>query len=208
MNRTGLVLDFGGVLTTPLPRAVRAFEQREGLPEGACLTAMYLDEDSRRLTHDLELGRLTQTEWNRLIAPALGVPPDDLMRRMFADLRPERRMIDAAARARAAGVKVGILSNSGGLDPWNLYADYQLDSRYDAVVLSERHALRKPDPAIYRVVLELLELPGSACVFVDDTAGYLPAAEELGMATVHAGDPVGTIARLEALLGVPLAADR
>lgn len=31
-NRTGLILDFGGVLTTPLLPVVLAFEQREGLP--------------------------------------------------------------------------------------------------------------------------------------------------------------------------------
>lgn len=60
-HRIGLVLDFGGVLTTPLLPAVLAFEKREGLAEGACLTALYLDEEGTRLTHALERGRSPRT---------------------------------------------------------------------------------------------------------------------------------------------------
>jgi putative hydrolase of the HAD superfamily len=203
-HRTGLILDFGGVLTTPLLPAVLAFERREGLAEGACITALYLDEDGTRRTHDLERGAITQTEWNTAAAASLGVAPDNLMGRIFADLRPETAVIDAAAAARRAGVRVAILSNSVGLDPWNLYDGYDLDQLYDAVVISQHHGMRKPEPAIFRLALERLGLPAEACVFVDDTEQYLAPAERLGLAGVHAKEPKETIAQLESLLGVPL----
>ncbi|MEU4097495.1 HAD-IA family hydrolase [Streptomyces sp. NPDC026673] len=203
-HRTGLILDFGGVLTTPLLPAVLAFERREGLAEGACITALYLDEEGTRRTHDLERGAITQTEWNIAAGRRLGVAPDNLMGRIFADLRPETALIDAAAAARRAGVRVGILSNSVGLDPWNLYDGYDLERSYDAVVISEQHGMRKPEPAIFRLTLEELGLPAEACVFVDDTEQYLAPAAELGLAGVHAKDPKETIAQLEALLGVSL----
>ncbi|MFE2849746.1 HAD-IA family hydrolase [Streptomyces lavendulae] len=203
-HRTGLVLDFGGVLTTPLLPAVLAFEQREGLPQGACITALYMDEEGVRLTHELERGTVSQTEWNEAAAPKLGVAPDNLMGRIFADLRPERSLIDAAAAAKRAGIKVGILSNSVGLTPWNLYDGYELDVLYDSVVISESHGLRKPDPELFEVALKQLGLAADECVFVDDTEEYVQAAEKLGFAGVHAQQPEQTIARLEALLGVPL----
>ncbi|GGN91384.1 phosphoglycolate phosphatase [Streptomyces albiflavescens] len=203
-HRTGLILDFGGVLTTPLLPAVLAFEKREGLPEGACITALYLDEAGARRTYDLERGVITQEEWNIAAARSLGLDSDNLMGRIFADLRPQTTMIKAAAAARQAGVKVGILTNSVGLDPWNLYDGYDLDQLYDAVVISEQHRMRKPEPAIFQLMLEMLAMSAEACVFVDDTEKYLAPAADLGLASVHAKDPIETIAQLEALLGVSL----
>lgn len=82
-QHTGLVLDFGGVLTTPLLPVVLAFEQREGLPQGACISALYQDEEGVRITSDLERGAVSQTEWNEIAGKKLGVSPDNLMGRIF-----------------------------------------------------------------------------------------------------------------------------
>ncbi|MEV0175548.1 HAD-IA family hydrolase [Streptomyces sp. NPDC050803] len=200
----GLVLDFGGVLTTPLLPAALAFEKREGLAEGTLLTGLHLTPEGIRLTEELERGTLTQTQWNAAAGRLLGVRPDNLMGRIFADLRPETSVIAAAAAARRAGVKVAILSNSVGLNPWNLYRGYDLERLYDAVVFSESHGTRKPEPRMYRLVLDALGLSAEECVFVDDTEQYLPPAAELGFSTVHAVAPARTVAALEALLGIPL----
>ncbi|MFI5998183.1 HAD-IA family hydrolase [Streptomyces sp. NPDC051362] len=203
-HRTGLVLDFGGVLTTSLLPAVLNFEKREGLTEGTCITALYLDEGGSQRTHALERGAITQHQWNEAAAAQLGVAPANLMGRIFADLRPEPLMINAAAAARRAGIKVAILSNSVGRAPWNLYEGYDLDALYDAVVISEDHGMRKPDPEIFRIALKLLELPAEQCVFVDDNPDYLPPAAGIGFMTVHAKAPQQTISQLEHFLGVPL----
>ncbi|MFF4796246.1 HAD-IA family hydrolase [Streptomyces sp. NPDC001276] len=203
-HRKGLVLDFGGVLTTPLLPAALAFENGEGLAEGTLLTRLYLDPEGIRITEELERGALTQSQWNEAAAALLGIPPDNLMGRIFADLRPEPSVIAAAAAARRAGVRVGILSNSVGLTPWNLYDGYEVEKRYDAVVLSEDHGTRKPEPEMFRLVLGELGLTAEECVFVDDTEQHLAPAADLGFATVHAVDPARTVAALEALLGIPL----
>lgn len=63
-HRKGLVVDVGGVLTTPLLPAALAFEKREGLAEGALLTGMYLNPEGVRLTGELERGALSQIQWN------------------------------------------------------------------------------------------------------------------------------------------------
>lgn len=203
-HRKGLVLDFGGVLTTPLVPAALAFEKRAGLAEGTLLTGLYLNPEGIRLTEELERGALTQTQWNEAAAGLLGIAPDNLMGRIFADLRPEPVLLAAAAAARRAGLKVGILSNSVGLAPWNLYEGYEIAERYDAAVLSEQHGLRKPDPEIFRIVLDQLGLRAEECVFVDDTEQHLAPAAALGFATVHAVAPGTTVAALESLLDLPL----
>jgi len=47
--------------------------------------------------------------------------------------------------------------------------------------------LGKPDPETYRMVLADLDLPGEACVMIDDFAVNLIPARELGMTTVFIG---------------------
>lgn len=149
----------------------------------------------------LEVGEATQEDWNRVIGGILGIDPTDLMRRALANLHLEPAMVDAAHRARAAGIKVAMLSNSFGLTPFNPYEALGMwNGKWDAIVLSEQLGVRKPDPAIYAHTLEQLGLSGADCVFVDDRAANLPPAEALGIRTIHHSEVAVTIAQLDALL--------
>lgn len=204
MRRTGLILDFGGVLTTNVAACALAFEREAGLAEGALLSTIALDPRGLALYEDLERGAISQTEWNERTGAILGIDGTDLLERMLAELRPEPRVIAAAQAARAAGITVGILSNSLGMNPYDPYDGYELDQRYDAVLLSEHYRMRKPDPEIYQIMLDLMDLPGETCVFVDDTAHNLPPAEERGIATILATDPERTVAEIEAALALSL----
>jgi putative hydrolase of the HAD superfamily len=204
MRRTGLILDFGGVLTTSVAACALAFEREAGLAEGALLSTIGLDPQGLGLYEDLERGAISQPEWNERTGAILGIDGTDLLERMLTDLRPEPRVIAAAQAARAAGITVGILSNSLGMYPYDPYDGYDLDERYDAVLLSEQYRMRKPEPEIYQLMLDLMNLPGEACVFVDDTAHNLPPAEEQGIATILATDPERTVAEIEAALRLSL----
>lgn len=204
MKRTGLILDFGGVLTTSVASCALGFDRRAGLPEGTFLTAIAKDPEGRALYADLERGAISQAEWNARTGALLGINGTNLLGRVLEDLHPEPWVIGAAQAARAAGIKVAIFSNSLGTEPYDIYAEYDIGGRYDAVLLSEHYKLRKPDPELYTIMLDLMQLPGEACVFVDDTARNLPPAEALGIATVLAEEPAETIARLEAVLGLHL----
>jgi putative hydrolase of the HAD superfamily len=204
VNRTGLILDFGGVLTTGVAACALAFDRRAGLPDGTFLATIARDPQGAALYADLERGAITQDEWNRRTAALLGIDGTNLLGRVLADLHPEPAVIAAAQAARRAGVKVGIFSNSLGSGPYDVYAGYDLHTAYDAVLLSEDHKLRKPDPELYAIMLDLMQLPGEACVFVDDTARNLPPAQALGITTILAKEPASTITQIEAALGLRL----
>ncbi|WP_130797382.1 HAD family hydrolase [Streptomyces otsuchiensis] len=201
----GLILDFGGVLTTRMRANGEAFERSEGLTPGAYFAALGEHPDGVATYAALEVGKATQEDWNRVIGRILGIDPTDLMRRALANLHPEPRIVAAANRARAAGIKVAMLSNSFGIEPYNPYEDKGLwTDCFDAVILSELEGVRKPSPRIYQRTLEALELTGPECVFVDDRAENLPPAEALGIRTVHhTTDPTGTAAILDSLLPDP-----
>ncbi|ATL32274.1 HAD-superfamily hydrolase subfamily IA, variant 3 [Streptomyces formicae] len=200
LSYRGLILDFGGVLTTRMRLNGEAFERSEGLTPGAYFHALEEHPDGVRVYADLEVGRATQEEWNHVIGGILGIDPTDLMRRALANLRPEPAIVAAAERARSAGIKVALLSNSFGLEPFNPYKQLGMYQDFDAVVLSEVERVRKPSAAIYQRTLAALDLTGPECVFVDDHAKNLPPAEALGITTIHHTDAAVTAARLDELL--------
>ncbi|MER6917365.1 HAD-IA family hydrolase [Streptomyces sp. NPDC000594] len=198
----GLILDFGGVLTTPMRLNGAAFERSMGLEPGAYFHALNENPTGVAIYAALEVGEATQDDWNRVIGGILNIDPTDLMRRALANLRPEPRIVAAAQRARAAGIKTALLSNSFGLHPYNPYEDLGMyEGFFDAIVLSEREGVRKPSSLIYQRALDALGLTGPECVFVDDHEHNLPPAEALGIRTIHhTTDPIGTAAQLDSML--------
>ena len=198
----GLLLDFGGVVTTDFFAALGAHCERLGLPHDSFRNLVTADPKGRELYHQVERGELSQPDFEQKIAQLLGVPPAGLIQGLLADLRPEPVMAEAVARARTAGIRVGVITNSWGTAPHDPYAAYQLDQRFDAVVISSQVGLRKPEPAIYRLAAEELAVPLGGIVFVDDIAANLQPAKELGMAVIHHVDPGRTVHDLERLLGL------
>lgn len=197
-----LILDFGGVLTLDFWDALREFCRREGLPEGALVDLVTTDLDGRRMLTDLERGAVGQREFEVYVAERLGVASDGLLARMAAYLVPDRRMLDAVAQLRAAGVRIAVLSNSWGSDYFDPYAPWGLPSRADVVVISDQVRMRKPDPAIFDLVVAQLGVPAEECVFIDDIAAYLEPARERGMTVIHHTDSVATISALGKLFDV------
>ena len=160
------------------------------------------DPKGRELHHQVERGELSQPDFERQIAQLLGVQPAGLIQGLLADLRPEPLIAEAVARARTAGIRVGVITNSWGTAPYDPYAAYQLHQRFDAVVISSQVGLRKPEPAIYCLAADELAVPLERIVFVDDIAANLQPAKELGMAVIHHVDPGRTVRNLERLLGL------
>jgi HAD superfamily hydrolase (TIGR01509 family) len=196
---TTLILDFGGVLTTDVWESIRSCARREGLPSEAFLGLLRDDAEIHHLYVGMEAGEVGQAEFEFRLAAAAGVPADGLLGRMGADLRPNRPMLSAVAALRASGVRIGILSNSWGTGYFNPYYGYQLEKRADAVILSDQVRLRKPDPAIFTLMLDLLGADAKCSVFVDDVAANLPPATAFGMATIHHVDTRHTLAALESV---------
>jgi putative hydrolase of the HAD superfamily len=197
----GLLVDWGGVMTTNLFDSFRAFCEQEGLSAEAVGETFRTDPASRELLIGLETGALSEADFEQQFATILGVAPAGLIERMFAGGRPDQAMQDAVRRARAAGVRTGLISNSWGT---SRYDRALLAELFDGLVISGEVGMRKPTPRIYELGAEAIGLEPASCVFVDDLAFNLTPARELGMATVHHVDSGQTITELERLLAVDL----
>jgi epoxide hydrolase-like predicted phosphatase len=200
-GRRGLLVDYGGVLTTNLFDSFRSFCELEGLEPETVGRRFREDRVCRELLIGLETGELPEHEFEPQFAAALGVSAPDLIDRLFAGSAPDQQMLDAVLAARSGGIRTGLVSNSWGT---RRYDRTQLGELFDGVVISGDVGMRKPAPEIYRLGAERIGLEPQQCVFVDDLPFNLAPAEELGMATVHHVSAEQTVAELEQLLGVKL----
>jgi putative hydrolase of the HAD superfamily len=198
-DRDGLIVDYGGVLTTDVFASFRAFCQAERLPPDTVRDRFRSDPEARELLAGLETGVLTAAEFEPRFAALLEVQSERLIERLFGGMQPDEAMIEGVRGARAAGTRTGLLSNSWG--DATSYDPALLQELFDGWVISSEVGLRKPDPAIYELAAERIALPPAACVYVDDLPGNLKPARALGMATVvHRGDAAATLAEVRALL--------
>ncbi|MFJ1708733.1 HAD-IA family hydrolase [Kitasatospora sp. NPDC088346] len=197
-----MIFDFFGVLTFNMVEVITAFEDREKLARGVFLRA-WADSRGQELFRKLELGQINQAEWNSGFAALIGVDSGDLMARYLHDAFPAFLVLQVAREARAAGVRTAVLSNSLGRAPYDPYAGFDLAGSFDAVVLSADVGVRKPDPAIFRIVLDRLGVSADECLFVDDSETNLEAAAALGLTPLLGLDEDVVAKRLRDLLGLP-----
>jgi epoxide hydrolase-like predicted phosphatase len=198
----GLLVDFGGVLTTDVFSSFAAFCEAEGLLPDTVREKFRADPGGRALLFDLEVGHISEVEFEPRFAQLLGVrDPAGLIDRLFAGMQPDEDMIAAVRAARQAGVRTGMVSNSWGK---GRYDRELMPVLFDGLVISAQEGMRKPDPEIYLLGAQRIGLEASECVFVDDLPGNLKPARELGMATVHHRGADSTVPELERLLGVAL----
>ena len=200
----GLLVDFGGVLTTNIWDSFRAFCDAEGLDREKVKQLFRQDPEALALLRRLEVGELDEDAFSVEFGPLLGIQADryaGLVDRLFAGMEPEESMFTALRRARAAGLKTGMISNSWGRGRYDRSLFGEL---FDGVVISGEVGLHKPQPQIFELGAERVALPPSACVFVDDLRENCEGAEAVGMVAVLHRDVDQTLARLEELLEIEL----
>ncbi|WP_234327370.1 HAD family hydrolase [Streptomyces sp. NRRL WC-3742] len=197
-----VVFDFFGVLTSNMVEVITWFENRERIAPGTFLRA-WADPRGQDLFRSLELGRISQEDWNTGFAALMGVKRDDLLARYLHDAFPAYQVLQVARQARAAGVRTAVLSNSLGRQPYDPYAGFDLHRTFDAVVLSAELGVRKPEPEAFRAVLERLGVTAEESLFVDDSEENLAAARRLGFTPVLGLDEDVVVRRLRELLRLP-----
>ncbi|MFD5824879.1 HAD-IA family hydrolase [Lentzea sp. NPDC060358] len=133
------------------------------------------------LLHRAVTGQITDEQWHDEIARTVPRHEVDSWA-VVGSVMPEALALVRAARRQCF---VALLSNA----TTRLESDLELlglDVEFDAVFNSARLGVAKPDPAIYRRVLD--ELGCETGVFCDDSAENAAAACEAGLDGVHVPD--------------------
>jgi putative hydrolase of the HAD superfamily len=197
----GLLIDWGGVLTTNLFTSFHEYCVRMEIDPAELGRRFSADPEFRELLISLEKGTLEEADFEQSFAGLLGVAPDGLIDGLFAGVQPDVAMVEAVRTAHEAGIRTALVSNSWGV---HRYPHDVLAEIFDGLVISGEEGTRKPAKRMYELGAERAGVATELCVFVDDLPFNLTPAEELGMATVHHTSAETTIPELERLLGVQL----
>jgi putative hydrolase of the HAD superfamily len=200
-ERTALLIDWGGVLTSNLFTSFHAYCLAAGIPPERLMGRFRTDPAARELLIALEKGELEEDAFELQFAAQLEVEPDGLIDGLFAGVHPDKAMVGAVRKAHAAGVRTALVSNSWGV---HRYPHELFDELFDGVVISAEEGIRKPSRRMYELGVERAGVAPSDCVYVDDLPFNLTPAAEMGMATIHHTSAEKTIPELERLLGVRL----
>jgi putative hydrolase of the HAD superfamily len=199
-----VIWDFGGVLTTSPFDAFERFEIERGLPTGI-IRRTNATNHWENAWAKFERAEVDSEAFDRLFAAesltqGAEVRGKDVLPLLSGDLRPE--MVEALRRI-AAKFKTGCITNNlpanaiGSADGRSLYIA-EVMALFNHVIESAKIGLRKPDPQIYQMMVEALDVDPQHCVYLDDLGVNLKPARDMGMTTIKVINAPQAIAELEA----------
>ena len=210
MTIEAVIFDFGGVLTSSPFEAFARFETERGLPIDIIRrtnAANHLENawaKFERAEVDIDTFDLLFAEESRALGAE--VRGRDVLPLLQGELRPE--MVEALKRIKAQ-FKTGCITNNlpanaiGSASGRTLYIAGVM-ALFDHVIESAKIGLRKPDPRIYRLMVETLKVDPNNCVYLDDLGVNLKPAREMGLTTIKVNSGVQAIAELEVATGLKL----
>lgn len=195
---TTLFLDIGGVLLTDgwdhhaRKRAAMKFNLK--------LAEM---EDRHHLTFDIyEDGKLTLEEYLRRVVFYQKRPftHTEFRKFMFAQSKPFPDMIEMVAQLKARHeLKIAVVSNEAReLNAYRI-RKFKLNRFVDFFISSSFVHLRKPDADIFRLALDVAQVPAQNVIYVENTPLFVQIAEGLGIRSILHTDYKSTRAKLASL---------
>jgi putative hydrolase of the HAD superfamily len=191
---TGLLLDFGSVITYSLFEKHRDTEATLGLPPGSLTWLGPLDPDSDELWQAMQRDEISERDYWAQRAAQIGRACGEDGWDMFTLLKRIRHTEPNAAvrpqvlklvrRVAHHGIKVGILSNELELFYGKQFLDRLDIMREIAVVIDGSHSkILKPTPHAYRAAVAGMGLPAARLLFVDDQIRNVVGAHAFGLQT-------------------------
>jgi len=185
--------DFGGVFTSSPFEAFNRFETARGVPRDLIRTVNATNPLENAWAR-FERGEIDRAGFDLKFleeSTALGhaIRGAEVLPLLAGQVRP--RMVEALKICKRR-FKVGCITNNmaQGQGP-SMAADADGASRsaaimalFDKVVESSKAGVRKPDPRIYRMACEALEVSPAACVYLDDLGINCKPAATLGMRAI------------------------
>ncbi|MGQ2941901.1 MAG: HAD-IA family hydrolase [Blastomonas fulva] len=213
MTFSAVIFDFGGVITSSPFEAFNRLEAERGLPRDCIRRINATDPDDNAWAR-FERAEIDASAFDTAFAAeaaALGleISGADVISCLAGDVRP--RMVAALDALKGAGYTLGCITNNvrAGKGSAMVFDDSRaaqiaaIMARFDHVIESSKAGVRKPDPRIYAMMCDVLEVAPEACIYLDDLGVNCKPAAAMGMAAIKVTGEAQALADLRALLGLP-----
>lgn len=122
------------------------------------------------------------------------------LRFMFEQSKPLPGMIEHICRLKKKyGLKVAVVSNEGRELNEHRIKKFELNRFVDFFISSCFVHLRKPDRDIFRLALDVAQVPASEVIYIEDRVMFVQVAGELGISGIHHENFKTTAEKLSAL---------
>jgi putative hydrolase of the HAD superfamily len=215
MAFAAVIWDFGGVITSSPFDAFNAYEAANGLPHNVIRRINAIDPDGNAWAR-LERSEIDGAGFDALFAAEAAAIGHDIrgaavLALLSGQVRP--RMVAALDACRAAGLKLGCITNNAPVgEGAGMAADAAASARvadvlarFDHVIESSKAGVRKPDPRIYAMMTEALAVAPAACIYLDDLGINCKPAAAMGMAAIKVTGEGQALADLGRLLAMDFA---
>lgn len=198
MAITALFLDLGGVLLT------NGWDRnaRELAAKTFDLDHKEMDERHHLTFDTYEVGKLTLDEYlSRIVFfERRNFTEGEFRDFMFAQSKAFPEMIDLVRTLKAQyKLKIAVVNNEGReLNEHRIQA-FKLASFVDFFISSCFVHVRKPDADIYRIALDIAQVPPAQVAYMDDRNMFVQVAEGLGIHGIHHTSYASTCAQLAAI---------
>jgi HAD superfamily hydrolase (TIGR01509 family) len=135
-----------------------------------------------KLNLQIDLGEITRADLFKRLEEITGIDADKIKAEYDQKTIADQALVEFIRKLKPL-YKIGLLSNAGKEEIDIIYRD-KLDDLFDATAVSYEVKSVKPDPEIFLICAQRLNLKPEQCVFVDDSPMNIEAARKLGMKTV------------------------
>jgi len=190
-NIKHIIFDLGEVIINVYPPAVKEVMKDKGVGNVDDLHRQLIEQDAY---HQLETGMLTPDGFRRKVIEIVDIPltdidVDEAWNAMLLDIPRERIKFMTRLKSK---YKLYLLSNTNHIH-WLCYDRYFQDNfDYPGINTFFTHCwysylmgVRKPDPEIFRMVLEEGQFDPSEVAFIDDLIENVEAANTSGIHGIH-----------------------
>ena len=188
-----VIWDFGGVVTESPFEAFARYEASRGLPSDFVRMVNSRNPDQNAWAR-LERNEISIKEFDQCFrdeSRALGheVPGRDILDLLAGDVRPK---VVEALRVCKQHVQLGCITNNVPIGQGASMAGEHRQAAlaaeafdlFDHIIESAKSGVRKPDPKIYQMMCDALDVQPDQCVYLDDLGINCKPARKLGMTTI------------------------
>tara|TARA_B100000676_G_C18000027_1_gene800302 strand:+ start:537 stop:1151 length:615 start_codon:yes stop_codon:yes gene_type:complete len=203
MKYKAIIWDFGGVITSSPFEAFNNFEEANGLPKDIIRTINSENPDMNAWAQ-FESNSITIDEFNDLFlkeakAKGFDIKGKDIIKLLKGSIR--ENMV-SFLRELKSNFKLGCITNNvkSSSEENTDNETEEAMSIFDHVIESSIVGIRKPNPEIYMMSCDALNVSPNQCIYLDDLGINLKPARKLGMTTIKVIEPEDAIQEVRNLL--------
>ena len=203
MKYKAIIWDFGGVITSSPFEAFNKFEEVNGLPKDIIRTINSENSDMNAWAQ-FESNSITIDQFNDLFlkeakAKGFDIKGRDIIKLLKGSIR--ENMV-SFLRELKSDFKLGCITNNvkSSSEENTDNETKEAMSIFDHVIESSIVGMRKPNPEIYMMSCDALNVSPYQCIYLDDLGINLKPARELGMTTIKVIQPEDAIQEVRNLL--------